>query len=122
MYTGPELGFTDVMFSEDQSSVATVKGKVVMYFEKERPMPGPEILQRNGAVGVIYVRTPSSRLECPANFPCIYIEIDIGSKIYFHMETTRLSLYIKLVSHLLTYVGESDLVVFVLFAAHQRLR
>ncbi|CAN7013792.1 unnamed protein product [Brassica rapa subsp. trilocularis] len=88
MYTGPELGFTDVMFSADMSSVATVKGKVVMYFEKERPMPGPEILQRNGAVGVIYVRTPSSRLECPANFPCIYIEIDIGSKIYFHMETT----------------------------------
>ena len=81
MYTGPELGFTDVMFSADMSSVATVKGKVVMYFEKERPMPGPEILQRNGAVGVIYVRTPSSRLECPANFPCIYIEIDIGSKI-----------------------------------------
>ncbi|CAH8368288.1 unnamed protein product [Eruca vesicaria subsp. sativa] len=88
MYTGPELGFTDVIFSDDHSSVAKVKGKVVMYFEGSAAMPGPDILQRNGAVGVIYVRRPSHRFECPANFPCIYIDIDIGSKIHFYMETT----------------------------------
>ncbi|KAF8101368.1 hypothetical protein N665_0206s0044 [Sinapis alba] len=88
LYTGPELDFTDVIFSDDHSSVATVKGKVVMYYEGGSPLPGADILQRNGAVGVIYVRSPSNRFECPATFPCIYIDFDIGSDIYFYMETT----------------------------------
>lgn len=120
MYTGPEVGFTDVIFSDDHSSVSTVKGKVVMYFQGDTAAPGPDILQRNGAVGVIYVRNPSSRFDCPATFPCVYLDIFMGSDIFFHMETTRLSYKRLIFLHML----ENLILLFFLFcfAAHQRLR
>ncbi|ESQ55248.1 hypothetical protein EUTSA_v10024459mg [Eutrema salsugineum] len=109
-YAGPEIGFTDVIFSRDHG-VDQIKGKVVMYFEAKTngnpmPMPMPDIVQENGAIGVIYVNNPIERFECPENFPCIHLDYDIGAQIYYYMETTRRPPKIKIGPYK-TIIGES---------------
>lgn len=96
IYTGPEIGFTELLFSTDHKDITIAKGKVAMYFEADGKVPMPDIVQENGAVGVIYVRNMNDLLECPVNFPCIYMDFDTASDIYFYMETTtRLSSHQK---------------------------
>ncbi|KAJ0239417.1 Subtilisin-like protease [Hirschfeldia incana] len=96
MYTGPEIGFTELMFSWDHEDITMAKGKVAMYFEIDGTVPMPDIVQENGAIGVIYVRNMNDLLDCPVNFPCIYMDTDTASDIYFYMETTTSTPKIKI--------------------------
>lgn len=86
------------------------KGKVIMQFSMgSRPPLTPDVVQKNGGIGLIDVRNPSdSRVECPVNFPCIYLDMEVGSELYFYIQTRRLFIFtnidlVKLISHLLTY-------------------
>ncbi|KAL0727383.1 hypothetical protein Bca4012_023476 [Brassica carinata] len=96
MYTGPEIGFTELMFSTDHENITIAKGKVAMYFEAAGKVPMPDIVQENGAIGVIYVTNMDDFLDCPVNFPCIYMDFDTASDIYFYMETTTSTPKIKI--------------------------
>lgn len=66
----------------------------MMYFDTQLiPPHSPEIVKENGGIGVIYVRNPrdSGFVECPENFPCIYMDLDDGTELNYYFETARLS-------------------------------
>nr|F4JJH4.2 RecName: Full=Subtilisin-like protease SBT3.1; AltName: Full=Subtilase subfamily 3 member 1; Short=AtSBT3.1; Flags: Precursor [Arabidopsis thaliana] len=108
LYTGPEISFTDVICTGDHSNVDQItKGKVIMHFSMGpvRPLT-PDVVQKNGGIGLIYVRNPGdSRVECPVNFPCIYLDMEVGSELYTYIQT-RSSMKIK-ISPYKTIIGES---------------
>ncbi|CAD5328601.1 unnamed protein product [Arabidopsis thaliana] len=82
-------------------------GKVIMHFSMGpvRPLT-PDVVQKNGGIGLIYVRNPGdSRVECPVNFPCIYLDMEVGSELYTYIQT-RSSMKIK-ISPYKTIIGES---------------
>nr|SSC84630.1 AT4G21323-like [Capsella grandiflora] len=108
LYTGPEIGFTEVISTNDHSNLDQItKGKVVMHFSMGPVTPlTPDVVQKNGGIGLIDVRNPSdNRVECPVNFPCIYMDLEVGSELYFNIQTTS-SLKIKISPHK-TIIGES---------------
>nr|AID21619.1 At4g21323p-like protein [Arabidopsis halleri] len=107
LYTGPEISFTDLICTADHSNLDQItKGKVIMHFSMgPTPPMTPDIVQKNGGIGLIDVRSPSdSRVECPANFPCIYVDLEVGSELYTYIQTTS-SLKIK-ISPYKTIFGE----------------
>ncbi|CAH2078380.1 unnamed protein product [Thlaspi arvense] len=118
LYAGPEMDFTDVKFIDDHSSVdaSQMKGKVVMFFDTQKDVvPTPDIVKENGGLGVIYVRNPIDRIDCPVNFPCIQLEIDVGSELFFSTETAsstpkvKISTYKTIISEAVaTKVGKSS--------------
>jgi len=100
-----------VICTGDHSNVDQItKGKVIMHFSMGpvRPLT-PDVVQKNGGIGLIYVRNPGdSRVECPVNFPCIYLDMEVGSELYTYIQTRRLFIFyklcsVKLISHLLAY-------------------
>ncbi|KAF8096983.1 hypothetical protein N665_0298s0047 [Sinapis alba] len=96
MYTGPEIGFTEVMYSKDHVNITIAKGKIAMYFEVQGKVPMPDVVKENGAIGVIYVRHMNDLLDCPLNFPCIYMDYETASELYSYMETTTSTPKIKI--------------------------
>ncbi|KAL1205374.1 Subtilisin-like protease SBT3.1 [Cardamine amara subsp. amara] len=107
LYTGPEIGFTDLISTNDHGLgyEQIAKGKVIMHFSLGTPPVMPDIVHKNGGIGLITVRNPiDSRDECLENFPCIYLDLEAGSEIYFYMQTTS-SPKIK-ISPYKTIIGE----------------
>lgn len=90
---GPEIDFTDFIFSRQHENITNTEGKVVMYADKGRTeMPKPDVVIKSGAVAIIYLKmTPSDRsgYECPVNFPCVYVSMDVGNEMYFDMDSMR---------------------------------
>ncbi|CAE6184879.1 unnamed protein product [Arabidopsis arenosa] len=96
LYTGPEISFTDLICTADHSNLDQItKGKVIMHFSMgPTPPMTPDIVQENGGIGLIDVRSPSdSRVECPANFPCIYVDLEVGSELYTYIPNYEISPY-----------------------------
>ncbi|XP_010434192.1 PREDICTED: subtilisin-like protease SBT3.1 [Camelina sativa] len=108
LYTGPEIGFTEVISTDDHSNLDQVtKGKILLHFSAGNSGPlAPDVVQKNGGIGLIDMRSPSDdRLECPVNFPCIYVDLEVGSELFFDIHTMS-SLKIK-ISPYKTIIGES---------------
>ncbi|KAG7599065.1 Peptidase S8/S53 domain [Arabidopsis suecica] len=109
MYTGPELGFTSVVYPEDPgnsydtfSGVCeslnlnpnhTMAGKVILCFTTARDYAvvsrAASFVKAAGGLGLIIARNPGYNLApCSDDFPCVAIDYELGTDILFYIRYT----------------------------------
>ncbi|KFK45040.1 hypothetical protein AALP_AA1G336300 [Arabis alpina] len=125
LYTGPELGFTSLVYPEDPgtsnetfSSVCerldfnpnrTMAGKVVLCFTTTTLYAAvaraASYVKAAGGLGVIIARNPGYNLTpCRDDFPCVAIDYELGTNILLYIRSTR-SPVVK-IQHSKTLVGQ----------------
>ncbi|KAG5410826.1 hypothetical protein IGI04_007145 [Brassica rapa subsp. trilocularis] len=109
MYTGPELGFTSLVYPEDPgnsnetfsgtcedlslNSNDTMVGKVVLCFTTSSSSGSVSSaagsVKKAGGLGVIIARHPGSDLEpCLDDFPCVSVDYELGTNILLYIRST----------------------------------
>lgn len=108
MFTGPEIGFTSLIYPESEGldptatgvceslslSKTMVTGKVVLCFtsrgSRSAVTTASAAVKRAGGVGLIVAKNPSDGLyPCDDDFPCIEVDYEIGTRIVFYIRSTR---------------------------------
>ncbi|KAG2312334.1 hypothetical protein Bca52824_023891 [Brassica carinata] len=109
MYTGPELGFTSLVYPEDPgnsnetfsgtcedlslNSNLTMEGKIVLCFTTSSSSGSASTaagsVKKAGGLGVIIARHPGSDLEpCVDDFPCVSVDYELGTNILLYIRST----------------------------------
>ncbi|CAF2043097.1 hypothetical protein HID58_033986 [Brassica napus] len=109
MYTGPELGFTGLVYPEnpgnsnesfsgtceflDINSNSTMRGKVVLCFTTAKRsgavLSAASYVKNAGGVGVIIARNPGDTLSpCLDDFPCVAVDYELGTNILLYIRST----------------------------------
>ncbi|KAH0939033.1 hypothetical protein HID58_006494, partial [Brassica napus] len=109
MYTGPELGFTSLVYPEDPgnsnetfsgtcedlslNSNDTMVGKVVLCFTASSSSGSVSSaagsVKKAGGLAVIIARHPGSDLEpCLDDFPCVSVDYELGTNILLYIRST----------------------------------
>ncbi|KAF8050751.1 hypothetical protein N665_1891s0001 [Sinapis alba] len=105
MYTGPELGFTSLVYPEDPgnssetfsgtcedlslNSNLTMVGKVVLCFTSSSGTvsSAASSVKKAGGLGVIIAGHPGSDLEpCLDDFPCVSVDYELGTSILLYIQ------------------------------------
>ncbi|KAL1222430.1 Subtilisin-like protease SBT3.8 [Cardamine amara subsp. amara] len=110
MYTGPELGFTSLVYPENPgnsnesfsgtceslffNSNLTMAGKVVLCFTTSTRYStvsrAVSYVKRAGGLGVIIARNPGDNLApCLDDFPCVAVDYELGTNILFYIRSTE---------------------------------
>ncbi|CAN6802291.1 unnamed protein product [Brassica oleracea] len=108
MYTGPELGFTSLVYPEDPgnsndtfsgeceslnlNSNRTMAGKIVLCFTTTRGYTtvsrAASFVKRAGGLGLIIARNPGYTLNpCKDDFPCVAVDYELGTDILFYIRS-----------------------------------
>ncbi|EOA20005.1 hypothetical protein CARUB_v10000269mg [Capsella rubella] len=111
MYTGPEVGFTSLVYPENPgnsnanfsgtceelsvNSNLTMVGKVVLCFT---PSPysasassAARSVKKAGGLGVIIARQPGYAIRpCPDDFPCVAVDWELGTDILLYIRSSGL--------------------------------
>ncbi|ESQ38500.1 hypothetical protein EUTSA_v10028468mg [Eutrema salsugineum] len=109
MYTGPELGFTSLVYPENPgnsnesfsgtcerlliNSNLTMAGKVVLCFTTSKRYSAvssaARYVKRAGGLGVIIARNPGDTLApCVDDFPCVTVDYELGTNILLYIRST----------------------------------
>nr|VDD44424.1 unnamed protein product [Brassica oleracea] len=109
MYTGPELGFTSLVYPEDPgnsndtfsgeceslnlNSNRTMAGKIVLCFTTTRGYTtvsrAASFVKRAGGLGLIIARNPGYTLNpCKDDFPCVAVDYELGTDILFYIRSS----------------------------------
>ncbi|KFK45042.1 hypothetical protein AALP_AA1G336600 [Arabis alpina] len=125
LYTGPELGFTSLVYPEDPGNSnetfsgvcerlhinpnRTLAEKVVLCFTTTTLNPAvasaASYVKAAGGLGLIIARNPGNQLNpCRDDFPCIAIDYKLGTDILLYIRSTR-SPVVK-IQHSKTLVGQ----------------
>ncbi|XP_018468857.1 subtilisin-like protease SBT3.6 isoform X2 [Raphanus sativus] len=109
MYTGPELGFTNLVYPESPgisketfsgtcedlslNSNLTMMGKVVLCFTTSSSSgsasSAADSVKKAGGLGVIIAKHPGSDLEpCLDDFPCVSVDYELGTVILLYIRST----------------------------------
>ncbi|CAN8246596.1 unnamed protein product [Cochlearia groenlandica] len=107
MYTGPELGFTSLVYPENQGDSneslygtceylsfnpnRTMAGKVVLCFTSSGSVLGPaRDVKEAGGLGLIVARHPSNVVrQCLDDFPCISVDYELGTDILLYIRSNE---------------------------------
>ncbi|KAL4651225.1 hypothetical protein ACB092_01G143800 [Castanea dentata] len=108
IFTGKEIGFTDLVYLEstefDPNAAGmcedlslnniSVSGKVVLCFtsiaRQIALVQASAVVKEAGGVGVIVAKKPNDAFSsCDADFPCIEVDYEIGTRILFYIRSTR---------------------------------
>ncbi|KAG7615498.1 Peptidase S8/S53 domain superfamily [Arabidopsis thaliana x Arabidopsis arenosa] len=111
MYTGPELGFTSLVYPENPgnsnesfsgdcellffNSNHTMAGKVVLCFTTSTRYitvsSAVSFVKEAGGLGVIVARNPGDNLSpCEDDFPCVAVDYELGTDILLYIRSTGL--------------------------------
>ncbi|KAG7552652.1 PA domain [Arabidopsis thaliana x Arabidopsis arenosa] len=109
MYTGPELGFTSLVYPENpgNSNESFFGDCELLFFNSNRTMAGKVVLcfttstryttvasavsdvKEAGGLGVIVARNPGDNLSpCEDDFPCVAVDYELGTDILFYIRST----------------------------------
>ncbi|EFH50893.1 subtilase family protein [Arabidopsis lyrata subsp. lyrata] len=109
MYTGPELGFTSLVYPENPgnsnesffgdcellffNSNRTMAGKVVLCFTTSKRYTtvasAVSYVKEAGGLGIIVARNPGDNLSpCVDDFPCVAVDYELGTDILFYIRST----------------------------------
>ncbi|XP_018468573.2 subtilisin-like protease SBT3.7 [Raphanus sativus] len=113
MYTGPELGFTSLVYPEDPgnsnetfsgtcerlliNSDLTMAGKVVLCFTTSpygtAVSRAARYVKRAGGLGVIIAGQPGNIIRpCVDDFPCVSVDYELGTNILLYIRSSGLPL------------------------------
>ncbi|KFK24082.1 hypothetical protein AALP_AAs60950U000100 [Arabis alpina] len=102
LYTGPELGFTSLVYPEDPGNNNETFSGVSLNPAVASAAP---YVKAAGALGLIIARNPGNQLNpCRDNFPCIAIDYKLGTDILLYIGSTRSS--VVKIQHSKTLVGQ----------------
>ncbi|CAL9232339.1 unnamed protein product [Arabidopsis halleri] len=109
MYTGPELGFTNLVYPENpgNSNESFFGDCELLFFNSNRTMAGKVVLcfttskryttvasavsdvKEAGGLGIIVARNPGDNLSpCVEDFPCVAVDYELGTDILFYIRST----------------------------------
>ncbi|KAJ0240939.1 Subtilisin-like protease [Hirschfeldia incana] len=107
MYTGPEVGFTSLVYPDDSVDSnqtfsdlllflginynSQVRGKVVLSFttSKHSSASDAQTVKSAGGIGVIVARNPGDILSpCVDDFPCVAVDYELGTNILFYIRSS----------------------------------
>ncbi|KAL0844271.1 hypothetical protein Bca101_017517 [Brassica carinata] len=97
LYTGKEVGFTDIIYmgdlTVDEFKAGKAMGKILFNFQTTAPADPADIeafTKSNGVVGVIIASKPYDIIEPGTmDIPCAYVDFEIGMDIMLYLRTTK---------------------------------
>ncbi|VVB09085.1 unnamed protein product [Arabis nemorensis] len=109
LYTGKEVGFTDLLFFNDLTKedfkAGKAKGKILFFFHTEKIQEDFVVYaESKGAAGVIIASQPMDSVEpSSADIACAYVDYELGMDILLYLQTTTSP--IAKISPTKTFVG-----------------
>ncbi|CAH8257151.1 unnamed protein product [Arabidopsis lyrata] len=95
VYTGKEVGFTDLLYFEDLTKedmqAGKANGKILFFFQTAKYQDDfVEYAQSNGAAGVILAMQPTDSIDPgSADIAYAYVDYEIGMDILLYIQTTK---------------------------------
>ncbi|KAJ4907119.1 Subtilisin-like serine endopeptidase family protein [Raphanus sativus] len=99
LYTGKEVGFTDIIYMDDLTAddfkAGKAKGKILFSFETKPTNPADpadieDFTKSNGVVGLIIASQPYDSIQSGTmDVPYVYVDFEIGMDIMLYLQTTK---------------------------------
>lgn len=92
LYTGKEVGFTDIIYmgdlTEEEFKAGKAKGKILFSFHYPKDIEA--FTKSIGVVGVIIATRPYDYIEPGTmDIPCAYVDFEIGMDVMLYLQTTK---------------------------------
>lgn len=103
LYTGKEVGFTDLLFFDDlrkeDFQAGRAKGKILFLFQTGKYQDDFAVFaESKGAVGVIIATQPMDTVEpSSADIATAYVDYELGMDILLYLQTTT---YVSFLLHI----------------------
>ncbi|XP_010529409.1 PREDICTED: subtilisin-like protease SBT3.13 isoform X2 [Tarenaya hassleriana] len=90
LHTGREFSAGLIHIADAEDRKVDVKGKMALIFDTEDTKNLIPLARLGGASGLILAQMANDVLtQCPADFPCIFVDYELGTDILFYIRSAR---------------------------------